>query len=300
MHRSLLEVLCCPGCHGGLEVVEPVAGGGGEELVEGALGCTGCGRRFGIEDGVGILGDREDLHQVADWREQPFTQEHLRGQIRNGPELYRHLAHHRGVVDAAADVEGSIVDVATGPGSSFLGALVPKLSERTRVVVSDACASLVHALKAAWSHEESKAPLDFLAFDGNHMPFRDASLDGLTSALGFQSVRQDRRPERRQAEGLQWDHPYREARRVLKPGGCLFEVACRFHVPGSKTAVYLEERGAFRGLEARMEKLWEELRFEVVRSIRSETRRGKAHPKDGFPLDEADEWFDVAYVLRKR
>jgi hypothetical protein len=131
------------------------------------------------------------------------------------------------------------------------------------------------------------------------VPFRDESLDGLTSALGLQSVRQDRRPERRQAEGLPWDHPYREARRVLKPGGCLFEAACRFHVPGSKTAVYLEERGAFWGLEARMEKLWEELEFDVVRSIRSEIRRGKANPGDGIPLDEADEWFDVGYVLRK-
>ena len=192
-----------------------------------------------------------------------------------------------------------MVDIATGPGSSFLGALVPKLSERTRVVLSDACADLVHALKAAWTREESKAPLDFLAFDGNHMPFRDESLDGLTSTLGFQSVRQDRRPERRQEEGLPWDHPYREARRVLKADGCLFEAASRFHVPGSKTAIYLEEVGDFSGLEASMEKLWEELEFDVVWSLRSETRRGKANPEDGIPLDEADEWFDVAYVLRK-
>jgi ubiquinone/menaquinone biosynthesis C-methylase UbiE len=167
------------------------------------------------------------------------------------------------------------------------------------VVMSDACADLVHALKAAWSHEESKAPLDFLAFDGNHMPFRDESLDGLTSTIGFQSVRQDRRPERRQEEGLPWDRAYREARRVLKAGGRLFEAACRFHVPGSKTAIHLEEMGRFSGLEARMEKLWQELEFDVVLSIRSEVRRGKADPGDGLPIDDNDEWFDVAYVLRK-
>ncbi len=53
MHRSLLEVLCCPRCHGPLEMVE---GRGAAEIEAGVLECAECGRRFEVEEGMPVLG----------------------------------------------------------------------------------------------------------------------------------------------------------------------------------------------------------------------------------------------------
>jgi uncharacterized protein YbaR (Trm112 family) len=50
MRADLMEIICCPMCHGDLvlDVEREVDG----EIIEGALTCTGCSERFTIDDGI--------------------------------------------------------------------------------------------------------------------------------------------------------------------------------------------------------------------------------------------------------
>jgi uncharacterized protein YbaR (Trm112 family) len=55
---DLMELLCCPLCHGdlALEVKQKT----GEEIVEGTLTCTKCKTLYPIEDGIPNLLPPED------------------------------------------------------------------------------------------------------------------------------------------------------------------------------------------------------------------------------------------------
>lgn len=64
METSLLELLCCPFCHASVA-------GGGERL-----SCSGCGREFGLQDGIPLMlheelpGARTKLAEAAGWVEK--------------------------------------------------------------------------------------------------------------------------------------------------------------------------------------------------------------------------------------
>ncbi len=49
-----------------------------------------------------------------------------------------------------------------------------------------------------------------------------------------------------------------------------------------------------------LEDFWKAIGFEVVTAAELHKRKGKSEPEDGLPIDENDEWWVVAYVLRKR
>lgn len=44
----LLEILCCPACHGDLSLLI-------EDGIETALDCPACGLRYPIEDGIPVM-----------------------------------------------------------------------------------------------------------------------------------------------------------------------------------------------------------------------------------------------------
>jgi SAM-dependent methyltransferase len=54
VRRRLLDLIVCPACHGtlGLEVYREDGAAGAGDVLEGALGCSGCGGRFPIINGV--------------------------------------------------------------------------------------------------------------------------------------------------------------------------------------------------------------------------------------------------------
>ena len=59
MKKRLLDVLCCPGCRGDLQLgqctTEEIKGPSGEtftEVNEGVLECEGCGKSYPIEGGI--------------------------------------------------------------------------------------------------------------------------------------------------------------------------------------------------------------------------------------------------------
>lgn len=293
MHRQLLDVVCCPFCHGELHLRAQ------DELpriANGILGCRGCGREFTIEVGVPVLGDRELMARICDqWTEGMLTRDLYKRNLRNSREWYDSQKEFARFVDAAAAVEGFIVDIASGPGASFSGALVPRLGPRSHFVLTDAAVHMLHGLKDVWLDEPREARLDFVACDGNHLPFRSDSLDALTSMGGFDCVNDD--PTRSRVPGAAG--AYREGHRVLKPGGLVFNES-RIYGDDSKTAAHLRSVGCANASRESLARLWGETGFEVVSETYLHLQRGKSNPGDVLPLDESDEWHVMAWVLRKQ
>ncbi len=292
MDVSLLDVLCCPFCRESLNVAE---GEAHTAILRGALECSGCGRGFEVVDGIPVLGDREHMAKVSDsWPEGMLTQELYKRNIRSPQQEYDHSELFSGFIDSAASAEGLIVDVATGPGGSFMGALLPLLTQRSHFLASDVAVDMLRGLKAAWADEPRAAKLGFAAFDGHRMPLRDESVDAFTSQLGFQCCQDDPTGSRPPRCG----GAYREAYRALKPGGKIY-ATCRVYDANSKTAPYLESLGCENSSWENLERLWESIGFEVASVTEVHRAEGKSDPGDGLPIDDADEWSHVAYVLRK-
>jgi ubiquinone/menaquinone biosynthesis C-methylase UbiE/uncharacterized protein YbaR (Trm112 family) len=268
----------------------------GADLLDGSLTCSACGQRFAVEGGMPILGDRDFMAKVCDrWTEGMLTPELFRRNIQASRVRYSQSDKFARFVDAAAQVEGLIVDIATGPGASFSGALVPRLSQRAHFVMTDAAAHMLQGLKSAWAKESHRATVDFIACDGHHLPFRDGSLDALTSAGGFDAVNDD--PTRSRPSGAR--RAYVEAHRVLKPGGQVFHQG-RIHVPGSKTAEYLASLGCANASTESLASHLDAVGFDIISKAELHRAKGKTCPGDGLPLDESDEWYVMAYVLRRR
>ena len=292
MYRELLDVLCCPFCYGDLQLS---AIEGQPKVDYGRLSCAACDRDFVIEVGIPVLGDREIMAQVCDqWSEGMLTQDLYKRNLSKSSQQYESSREFAAFVDAAAEVEGFIVDIASGPGASFSGALVPRLSSRSHLVLTDAAVHMLHGLRDAWFDEPRDARLDFVACDGNHLPFRSDSLDGLTSTGGFDCVNDD--PTRSRIPGAA--SAYREAHRVLKPGGLVFNES-RIYGDDSKTAAHLKSLGCANASRESLAQLWSRMGFEIVSEAHLLSKRGKSNPGDGLPLDESDEWHVMAWVLTR-
>lgn len=53
MKKKYLDILCCPRCHGKLTV--KVTRMEGDEVIEGALTCTGCTTVYEIREGIPVM-----------------------------------------------------------------------------------------------------------------------------------------------------------------------------------------------------------------------------------------------------
>lgn len=293
MYRQLMDALGCPFCHAGMRLV---ASDGGEKVDIGTITCTGCGKEFVIEAGLPVLGDRERMARVSDrWNEGMLTPDLYKRNLRNTRQWYDSQEEFAGFVDRAATVEGFIVDVASGPGASFSGALVPHLTSRSHFVMTDAAAYMLHGLRDAWLDEPREARLDFVACDCNRLPFRGGSLDALTSTSGFDCVNDD--PTRSRLPGAA--AAYREGHRVLRSGGLVFNKS-RVYAEASKTAAHLQSLGCANASKRSLAELWVEIGFDVESETYLLSKRGKSDAGDGLPIDESDEWHVMAWVLRKR
>lgn len=293
MYRQLIDVLCCPFCHGELRLA---ASGEDQKVDIGLISCTSCDKNFVIEAGLPVLGDRERMARICDrWEEGVLTPDLYARSLRNTRQWYDAQEEFARFVDAAAAVEGVTVDIASGPGASFSGALVPRLTSRSHFVMTDAATYMLHGLKDAWLNQPREAKLDFVACDCNHLPFRDNSLDALTSSSGFDCVNDD--PARNRLSGTAT--AYREGHRVLKPGALVFNKS-RVYGEDSKTAAYLQSLGCVEASRDSLGELWNEIGLRVASETYLLSRRGKSDPGDGLPIDESDEWHVMAWVLEKR
>lgn len=291
MHTSLLPLLCCPACRGGLQLTVPTADA---EIAGGVLRCDGCGRNYEIGGGIPILAPREDLDAYADRWPDGLAHDWLVRKIEDGPRRYSFGGPFAAWVDAASQTRGILLDIATGPGSSLLGALTPRLTAQTHVIATDASLYLLPRLKAAWATQTTKPALDFLAMDGNRWPLRDEVLDGVTSSGGFGCVWDDR--ERKIPP--RFGNAYREAARALKPGGRVFE-SCLFYAEGSQTAAALEAAGCVSASRSKLEAFWWSLGLGIERAEELRRGEGKLDQGDLVPYGEHDVWWEMLYVLRK-
>ncbi len=291
MHTSLLPLLCCPVCRGGLCASGPPAI---SDLQAGSLRCMSCTAAYDLENGIPILAPREDLDSYADRWPSGLAHEHLMSRIEQCRTEYTAGGPFAAWVDTAAHTRGVVLDIATGPGSSLLGALVPLLTEETHVIATDASLYLLPRLKAAWETQSVRSPIDFVAMDGNRWPFGDGVLDAVTSLRGFGCVWDD--PERKQLP--RFGNAYREASRALKAGGRVFEL-CGLFAEDSETAAMLEANQCISASRGKLESFWRSLGLEVESAEELRRGQGRLEPGDAVPLSESDVWWEMLYVLRK-
>lgn len=293
MHRRLLEALVCPVCHAALRIVDDP--GDAAAIASGAMRCAACAAEYPIENGIGRLGDSESLYQVADWlSEDALTDELIQRNAEGEERRYRRNPAYAQWVDAIAATKGLIVDIATGPGGSMLGALMPRLQDSCHVVATDAASPTLTRLKAYWDVRREGRPLDFLLCDANQLPFVDGSADAVTSLGGFENVRSDRRSNK-PARG----YAYVQAARVIRPGGLVFDTTTVYGV-SSETAALFSARGDPFASRATLQELWSSLGL-LVQSVEVISHgRGKVDPRDGLPLSDSDEWEALQWVLEKR
>jgi uncharacterized protein YbaR (Trm112 family) len=291
MHTSLISLLSCPACHGEVQLAVPTTEA---EVIGGALHCDGCGRNYEIGGGIPVLAPREDLDAYADRWPDGLAHDWLVRKIEDGRQRYGFGGPFAAWVDAAAETRGVVLDIATGPGSSLLGALTPRLTEETRLVATDASLYLLPRLQAAWATQTIRPALDFVAMDGNRWPLRDGVLDGVTSGGGFGCVWDD--PERKRPP--RFGHAYREAARALKPGGRVFE-SCLFCAEGSETAAALEAEGCVNASQPKLESFWWSLGLGIESAEELRRGEGKIDKGDLLPYGERDVWWEMLYVLHK-
>lgn len=105
-----------------------------------------------------------------------------------------------------------ILEVAAGPGGGNLTRVLHRWPNAA-VIVNDISPTPLEAWRDFLAERQIGENVSFAAFDATKMPIRSNSLDVVSSAVGFTSITPGR-------------DAIREARRVLKPGGCI--IACDF------------------------------------------------------------------------
>ncbi len=281
MHPAVLQALRCPSClHSSLAEVPS------------SLQCGNCGQAFPMEAGVAVLGDREEIVRFADRWPGGLSEASLRSAISARRAAYESDATFRAWIDRAATQTGVIVDIATGPGSSLLGPLLPLLSMDVHVAATDASLPLLKQLHDLWRQETRATTLDFLACNANGLPFGDGSVDVVTSFLGMGNVWDD--PERQKPP--RFGQAYREARRIVRPGGRVYDLAI-FFAEESETARLLADQGCVAATQEGFESFLTTLGFQIEGAEKLWPRQGKSHPGDMVPIGEDDAWWHMAYAL---
>jgi hypothetical protein len=255
----------------------------------------GGGHRFAVSEGIPILGNPAQLASLQDhWPAEKLAPQQLRARIEERQAWYRGDPSFQEFIDLAAGVQGTIVDVGTGPGSSFGGALIPLLGERQRLVMSDVSIDVLRRLKRCWQAVPHRAVLEFVALDMHRLPLAAESVDAFTSSGGFENANVD--PRRRRPVGGAL--AYLAAFRALKTDGRVFE-QCRAFDGASRTARYLQRWGHPNASRDSLEAFWRGAGLEIAASWVVKDWVGRADPEDSLPVDAGDRWQEVLYVLRK-
>lgn len=84
----------------------------------------------------------------------------------------------------------------------------------------------------------------------------------------------------------------------MKPGGKVFETLLIYDA-GSETSAFLESSGCINSSRERFESFVQSVGFSVEYSAALRCEKEKLDPGDFLPLNEADGWADMAYILKK-
>ena len=291
MDRRLENILVCPDCGSGL-----VFHGQRDErtLRSGELLCSSCGCSYEVVDevprivlpgtsmdGAAWEGGDTPWGKVRTWLVESF----LRGftglrlwMWTNNPTLMagpmKSHAFSR-FLEMVQGINGVVLDLASGPGGSFCIPIMMDGRTDHLLVMSDLGKPVMTAWRRALRRRGWGDRCSNMVFDARKIPLSDRSVDAITSLLGFSSIHHN-------------DAAYREAERVLAPGGLLVDVV-RFHHPGQGQGPGLGQAASSRG---RHEEYLQGLGLNVESSETLTTK--SAARKDSDLL-----WKDIVYYARK-
>lgn len=283
MHKSLLEILACPVCHGPLEFDGE---SGADRVHAGNLGCTGCGLSFGIEDGVPMLAAADMDQSGAFWNSIEGIDVELTELI---SFHFRKFAEGRQsigsdeFVQAGKEADGPILDIATGPGGSRCIPMIMTGQNDMLLIMSDLGKPVIRA----WNRQLKEAGWEdrcsLVVCDARRLPFRDQSIALVTSEGGLSNVVN--------GDGL----AYAEVSRVLRHGGKLCDTIFLMK-EGGPSQLHMRNTGWSVTTWAEYESLMDQLDLSILNSRVVSAGRGKKHPGDMIPLTEDETWEDRTAV----
>lgn len=188
MLERVLRLLVCPLCGGPLDRDFPQGKLGGRVRVA-ELTCRSCRSPFSIREGVGLLASPRE--EGAEWRVDP-------GLVHDEPDVERWStyleslppevprAYDRaatGIVDAAKEVSGLIVDLATCRGH-VLRPLAAESGSHQLLLGTDPDASRLYGAQAALKHERRYTGVSLIEMDASRWPLREGAASAAISFYG--------------------------------------------------------------------------------------------------------------------
>jgi len=227
MHKTLIPLLACPICYGGLK--SQIEEQDEIHVIEGEFVCRNCKRSYPVVDSIGIFLDGEEMRNDL-WKEQEdfatrFRREHpirfflltktfignikpehhfLKGLLLEDEKILEratrriyskdYLVGYEKTRHALWEVEKNnpqvILEIACGRGGFFKEFIRSRRGNGIYVATDFSPTVLQSNLK--WLRANSlEGEVTLLAFDAKVMPFRDNSIPAAVSNLGLPNIRND-------------------------------------------------------------------------------------------------------------
>jgi ubiquinone/menaquinone biosynthesis C-methylase UbiE/uncharacterized protein YbaR (Trm112 family) len=162
MQRKLLEILACPRCKGSLAASEDV-----EVLVEGALACDACGKKFDVTNGIPRFVEPDNYASSFGYQWNLFRKDQidsLNGTTLSADRFWSETGWKRD------ELAGKwILDAGCGAGR-FLDASSQSPGEIVGIDISN-------AIDAAKENLDGRSNVHFVQASIYELPFRDAAFD---------------------------------------------------------------------------------------------------------------------------
>ena len=276
MTVKLLQILACQKCAAPLE------------RISGGLLCTRCRQVFPDEDGIvhfvteeGRPENPRNLATLPALQDASLYERNAKG----NEERYHREDLVREYVDFVAACEGTIVDLATGPGGGYVAPILKRLLPEGLLIATDACLPVLEFQYRLFK-PQFQDRFEILDVDlGKTLPFKGESIDvfcgaGVTNVANISDT-------------------LGEVARCLKKRGSVV-LSERFYAQESETAKYLTNSGHVSASFESFDAFCRGIGLAVTRNEELYTRVGKSEPGDGLPLKETDEWAVTHVYLEKQ
>ena len=191
----------------------------------------------------------------------------------------------RKAVDFCANINGIIVDIATGHGGGYVPWLSLLAAKDALLVATDACPPVIENWYSLLSAQTGR--FAFLDIDlARNLCFRDSAID-LITGVGIDNVNVNKPLSL-----------FLEIYRCLKPGAWMV-IHQIFYSSNSHTAAFLKaQENPYESISSYSDLLGR-LGLRLMDADEAGKFRGKIDPGDGFPIDEDDSWAEMILYIRK-
>lgn len=232
MQLQSMDYLCCPGCHGKLQLT--IEKQREAEVTQGELQCLACNRRFEIKNGLPNLifpetleGSDLDSERWHDQHAQQFDQANRRWLLHLGIwefGLWETRARRQLVDKLVLKKNASVVETGAGTGSN-LSIIANYLGKEHRLHGLDISSGI---LKVARRKMETKGiRVELVQGNASYLPYRSAKFDALLHVGGLNRFGAKKRA-------------IEEMHRVAKPGAKI--VICDEGLAPGKEKTWLGRR----------------------------------------------------------